>query len=140
MCEASSRSWRETRSMKSHEPISPITTSLLQINPKWAWHQAALLDLREELLQAQSEHKQAATSQTETGGIDYAEAARDESEHAIVLAELLAESERLSEIDAALERMRMGTFGICERTGKPISAVRLRAIPWTRYAVPHNRR
>lgn len=125
--------------MKPSLRVSPITASLLRIDPKWAWHQAALLDLREELMQAQAEHKQAATSQTETGGIDVAEAAGDESEHAVVLAELLAESERLGEIDAALERLRVGTYGLCERTGNPISAARLRAIPWTRYALPNRR-
>lgn len=122
--------------MKSSASVSPTTVTHPRINPKWAWHYAALVDLRQELLHAQAEHKKAATEQAESGGIDTAESAQDESEHAVVLAELLSESERLGEIDAALERMRAGSYGICERTGKPISAARLRAIPWTRYALP----
>lgn len=121
--------------MKSSAFVPPTPATLHRINPKWAWHYTALVELRQNLLHARSEHKQTATSQTEIGGIDAAEAAQDESEHAVVLAELLVESERLSEIDAALERLRAGTYGICERTGKPIPAARLRAIPWTRYAM-----
>jgi len=47
----------------------------------------------------------------------------------------LIEGERaiLREIDAALDRIRAGTYGICEATGKPIGRARLRAKPWARY-------
>ena len=34
-------------------------------------------------------------------------------------------------IDAALDKMDEGTYGICESCGKPISVERLKAIPWT---------
>ena len=36
----------------------------------------------------------------------------------------------LTEIDAALKRIDEGTFGVCTRCGKPISAERLEALPW----------
>jgi len=51
----------------------------------------------------------------------------------------LVESERklLSEIDAALQRIEDGTYGICEGTGQPILKGRLEAIPWTRYCAPY---
>ncbi len=35
----------------------------------------------------------------------------------------------LEAIDAALDRIDAGTFGICARCGKPISAARLNAVP-----------
>lgn len=38
----------------------------------------------------------------------------------------------LSEIDAALERIRNGTYGVCEKTGHPIPEARLRAFPTAR--------
>jgi RNA polymerase-binding transcription factor DksA len=38
------------------------------------------------------------------------------------------------EIDAALDRIRHGTYGVCEISGEPIEAERLAAIPWTRYS------
>lgn len=37
--------------------------------------------------------------------------------------------ELLSEIDAALERIREGNFGLCVRCGRPISQERLQALP-----------
>ena len=36
----------------------------------------------------------------------------------------------VAQIDAALERMRDGTYGYCVTTGEPIPLARLRAIPW----------
>lgn len=47
----------------------------------------------------------------------------------------LIEGERavLNEIDEALQRIRDGTFGICQATGKPIGKARLRAKPWAKY-------
>jgi RNA polymerase-binding transcription factor DksA len=45
----------------------------------------------------------------------------------------------LREIEEALERLRNGTYGICEATKKRITKVRLRAIPWARYCIEHAR-
>ena len=49
----------------------------------------------------------------------------------------LLRSERnvLREIDAALQRLEAGTYGVCEATGQPIPKSRLKLIPWTRYTV-----
>lgn len=41
----------------------------------------------------------------------------------------------LREIDDALERIREGTYGICMKTGKRISAERLAELPWARYSI-----
>ncbi len=50
---------------------------------------------------------------------------------------LLANQERLvEEIDAALDRIRQGTFGVCEECGGPIvPRGRLQELPYTRYCV-----
>lgn len=49
---------------------------------------------------------------------------------------LAAEDRRLiREIDAALQRIDKGTFGICEMTGKPINRERLEELPWTRFSI-----
>lgn len=40
------------------------------------------------------------------------------------------ESRELAKIEAALQRMRDGTYGICEVTGKSIPLSRLRALPY----------
>ena len=39
------------------------------------------------------------------------------------------EQEALAEIEAALDRIFKGTYGVCEITGKPIAAERLEAVP-----------
>jgi RNA polymerase-binding transcription factor DksA len=46
----------------------------------------------------------------------------------------------LVEIDAALQRIDDGTYGICENCGKPIAPERLMAIPWTRLCIDDQRR
>ncbi len=41
----------------------------------------------------------------------------------------------LAEVDAALERVEAGTYGICERCGGPIAAARLEARPVARTCI-----
>lgn len=43
--------------------------------------------------------------------------------------------EKIDEIDAALERIKNKTYGVCEDTGKKIQKERLEAIPWARFSV-----
>lgn len=47
------------------------------------------------------------------------------------------EQKLLSEIDAALARMDVGTYGLCEGTGEPIEYKRLLARPWARFSVAY---
>ena len=53
----------------------------------------------------------------------------------------LVENDRklLHEINVALTKIRDGTYGICEGTGKPISKARLEAQPWARYSIEYAR-
>src|ERR1044071_7376681 len=44
-------------------------------------------------------------------------------------------AEALAALDAALERIDSGTYGICESCGKPISALRLRVLPFASHCV-----
>jgi RNA polymerase-binding protein DksA len=54
----------------------------------------------------------------------------------------LAETERrlLREIDAALQRIEDGSYGICQMTGEPIPDARLEAKPWASHTVEAARR
>jgi len=54
----------------------------------------------------------------------------------------LVEGERreLAEIEQALNRIELGTYGICEGTGEPIHRPRLEAIPYARYSIEYQRR
>lgn len=46
-----------------------------------------------------------------------------------------AEIRELSEVDAALHRLDLGTYGRCERCGAAIGALRLHAMPAARLCV-----
>lgn len=42
---------------------------------------------------------------------------------------------QIFEVEQALARIELGTFGICEETEEPIEQDRLMAIPWTRLSI-----
>lgn len=109
--------------------MNPITTP---IDPKWEWHHKALLRLRDTLLHEREEREAAVRNPVELGGEDVVDRANEKCEHDALLAAMRIEEAELSEVEAALERLRKGTYGICEITGRPIAAARLRALPWTR--------
>ena len=44
-----------------------------------------------------------------------------------------SEQEAIAEIEAALGRIQLGTYGVCERSGVPILPSRLDLIPWARF-------
>jgi DnaK suppressor protein len=43
--------------------------------------------------------------------------------------------EVLQQVNAALERMDAGTYGLCQRCGKPINEERLEAFPYVTYCI-----
>ncbi len=51
----------------------------------------------------------------------------------------LSDNERvtLEMIEAAIRKIDLGSFGICEATQKPISRARLEAIPYCRYSIEY---
>ena len=109
-------------------------TTEFDVAPHWRANYKALLRLRKSLLRQHDEHAAALSIGHEPGGHDQVDVANEENEHAISLAELAAEDSALAEIDAALLRLKNGTYGYCEETGEPISPARLKVIPWTRFS------
>jgi RNA polymerase-binding protein DksA len=51
-----------------------------------------------------------------------------------------SEGRLLEAIDAALQRLDDGTYGICSSCGQPIGAERLEALPWTTQCIDCKRR
>ena len=47
------------------------------------------------------------------------------------------EEQLLKEIEAALDRMDKGTYGVCEVSGNDIDLERLEAMPWARTCIRH---
>jgi RNA polymerase-binding transcription factor DksA len=69
----------------------------------------------------------------ETHSTSLADSATDEFDHEIALSRLSVDQDALYEVEAAMKRIMDGKYGICEQTGKPIPAARLKVLPWTRY-------
>jgi len=67
--------------------------------------------------------------------IHMADLGSDNYEQEFALGLMDSEIKLLREIDAALERIENGSYGICRGTGKPISKARLEAQPWAAYSV-----
>ena len=94
-----------------------------------------LLQVRNYLTRRQDDLVQDAREETPAFSLHMADAATDSFDRDIALSRASSEQEALYEIDEALDRIRDGTYGICELTGKPIEAGRLEAIPWTRFSL-----
>lgn len=89
----------------------------LEVAARWEWHYRTLVALRDHLVREQRSPR----------GVDKFD--RD-----FIKALLAREADALGEINAAIERILHGEYGICEVTGERISALRLRAVPWARCA------
>jgi RNA polymerase-binding transcription factor DksA len=63
------------------------------------------------------------------------DAGTDNFDRDFALSLLSSEQDALKEIEAAIERIHKGVYGICEVTGEAIKAERLEAVPFTRFSV-----
>jgi DnaK suppressor protein len=93
--------------------------------------------LRETLVREYNARSEALRLARERGGRDLIDDANEQQARREMLAEMKVEGLELSEIDAALQRIWDGTYGVCEASGEPIPEARLRAIPWTRFTLRH---
>jgi DnaK suppressor protein len=83
--------------------------------------------------EALSRNRQDAAGDLSNMPIHMADLGTDNYEQEFTLGLIEGERRVLREIDEALERIELGTYGICQATGKPISKARLKAQPWARY-------
>lgn len=101
--------------MAKPNPARSSRRDRLRVDPHWTWHYRTLMALRDHLIQEQKSPHSA-----------------DRFDRDFVRALLAREPDALGEINAAIERILRGTYGVCEVTGRPIAAARLRAAPWAR--------
>jgi DnaK suppressor protein len=97
-------------------------------------YKAILLELRKVLTGDVRRLETGACGTESTGDISEnpAEQATDNSEQELSLGRMASQTREIREIDEALERVRDGTFGICEECDKAVPAARLEAIPYAR--------
>ena len=114
------------------------------IPAKWTKYYKKLVALKTAIQKEIDEHSQTAfsrESKEETGDVSasYSQHTADIDNEAFTrdcaLSLLASKQQELAEINIAIERMKKGTYGICEITGKPIPAERLRDVPFTRYSL-----
>ncbi len=105
-----------------------------QVPSKWSWHHRVMLALRNRLLGQRGDVLSRVAEPLESHSLDQADGATDEFDRDLELTQLAAAQDELYELEEALKRIRNGTYGVCEESGRPISAARLRAIPWTRFS------
>jgi RNA polymerase-binding transcription factor DksA len=100
-----------------------------------------LLELRDHFLdQMQSVAQNSLRSRSESNeasavGQHQADAGSDAYEKDFALSLLSQEQDALYEIEEALKRIELGTYGVCEMSGKSIPHARLEAIPFARFTV-----
>lgn len=113
-----------------------------KIPEKFRRYYRALLELRSHLtgqLDTHTEETLKRSAKDDAGdlssyGQHMADAGTDTFDRDFALSLVSSEQEALSEVEAALRRIKDGTYGVCEVTGKPIAKERLLAVPFTRYS------
>jgi len=102
----------------------------------------ALLERERERLQASlrvlaEAERTLAESQGEESdaGGEAADVASDLAEQEIDLTVEEVERAHLAEVEAALHRVAVGSYGRCEQCGGPIELARLQALPWARFCL-----
>lgn len=109
---------------------------------KWKKYYKLLVGLRDKYTRGISEHSddvKTRASHDSAGdmnayGQHLGDAGSESFERDLAFSILSDEKGTVVEIDAAIERIKNGTYGICEITGKPIPESRLEAIPFARYS------
>ena len=120
----------------------PFDTDPEKVPEKFRRYFKLLIDLRNHLLGQLDQHTEETlkrSTKEDTGdlssyGQHMADAGTDTFDRDFALSMVANEQEALSEIDAAIQRIHDGTYGVCEVTAKPISKERLLAVPFTRYS------
>lgn len=106
---------------------------------KWQQQYNRLLALRDETHRRRGAMSDMAREEQPTFSLHMADAGTDEFDRDFALSMISSDQNALYEIDAALNRIRTDSYGVCELTGKPIERERLAAIPWTRFSADAQR-
>lgn len=104
------------------------------VRSKWRKYFNRLSSLRAELVQRRTNRSRDTIEEVPNFSTHMADAGTDSYDRDFSLGMLSHEQDALLQIDHAIDRIRAGTYGNCEVTGKPIEKSRLEAIPWTRFS------
>ena len=121
--------------------ILPTNHKEKRLDPFTRGQKDKLLQLRDAMVDSMAGvakdnlRSRAEGSEASAFGMHQADAGSDAYDRDFALSLLSQEQDALYEIDQALKRIELGTYGVCEMSGKPISHARLEAIPFARFTV-----
>jgi len=125
----------------AHEILGNKNNKQRKLDPFVRGQKEKLLNLRDAMVDSMAGvakdnlRSRAEGSEASAFGMHQADAGSDAYDRDFALSLLSQEQDALYEIDQALKRIELGTYGICEMSGKPISHARLEAIPFARFTV-----
>jgi len=111
-----------------------ISTHDARVDARWQGHYERLIELRERFASRRGELANDALSEQPSFSLHMEDAGTDNYDRDLALGMLSSEQDAIYEIDEALDRIKNGTYGICELTKKPIERARLAAVPWARFS------
>jgi len=129
------------KDFNSHEILAPKNHKPRKLDPFVRGQKEKLLNLRDAMVDSMAGvakdnlRSRAEGSEASAFGMHQADAGSDAYDRDFALSLLSQEQDALYEIDQALKRIELGTYGVCEMSGKPISHARLEAIPFARFTV-----
>lgn len=121
------------------KPVAPKIK--VKLTPFLLKQQDHLLQLRDSLLDTMAGvakdnlRSRAEGSEASAFGMHQADAGSDAYDRDFALSLLSQEQDALYEIEEALKRLELGTYGVCEISGKTIAVARLEALPFARLTV-----
>ncbi|MFL6519019.1 MAG: TraR/DksA family transcriptional regulator [Chthoniobacterales bacterium] len=125
----------------AQELLAPKNNKPRKLDPFVRGQKEKLLNLRDAMVDSMAGvakdnlRSRAEGSEASAFGMHQADAGSDAYDRDFALSLLSQEQDALYEIDQALKRIELGTYGVCEMSGKPISHARLEAIPFARFTV-----
>ena len=111
-----------------------------KIPAKWKPYFRQLVQFRAQLKEALGERSEETigASVRESSGelsVNSPDAGSESFDRDVALSMVAGEQETLQEVEAAIDRIFAGTYGVCQETGKPIKQTRLKAVPFTRFSL-----
>ncbi|HPS54751.1 MAG TPA: TraR/DksA C4-type zinc finger protein [Sedimentisphaerales bacterium] len=139
---------KETVSDKTKKNVKQASKKSVLTTAELAHFQKLLLKKRMEIIGSVNEMQDEALSKSRTDAcgdlssvpIHMADLGTDNYQQEFSLGLVDSERKLLVEIYDALERIENGSYGICQKTGEPITKARLEAKPWAKYCIEYVRK
>ena len=106
-----------------------------KIKQQWLKYYERLLELRDQLTRQMDGLAEESAQEMAGYSLHMADSGTDNFDRDFALSLLSSDQDAMYEIEEALKRIELGTYGTCEMSGKPIAHARLEALPFARYTV-----